>query len=227
MRILLMTPPMTQLNTPYPATAYLTGFLRSRGREAVQADPAIELFVKLFSRAGLKRVQARLPAEPLSKAVRNFLARPDAYLNTIDAAIRFLQGKDPTLAPRIASREFLPEGPRFQAIRELEAVESDPMLWAFGALGAQDQAKFLASLYLDDVADLVRDGIDPRFELSRYGEKLAASAPTLDPILGALAGEPTLVDEMLDEITEEQMARHEPDVVALTTPFPGNAYGAF
>jgi radical SAM superfamily enzyme YgiQ (UPF0313 family) len=227
MRTLLMTPPMTQLNTPYPATAYLTGFLRSRGREAVQADPAIELFVKLFSRAGLERVQARLPREPLSKSVRNFLARPDAYLSTIDPAIRFLQGKDPTLAARIASREFLPEGPRFHAIRELEAVESDPLLWAFGALGAQDQAKFLASLYLDDLADLVRDGVDSRFELSRYGEKLAASAPTLEPILEALAAAPTLVDEMLDEITEDLMARHEPDVVALTAPFPGNAYGAF
>jgi len=28
MRLLLVTPPMIQLNTPYPATAYLTGFLR-------------------------------------------------------------------------------------------------------------------------------------------------------------------------------------------------------
>ena len=31
MHILSIIPPMTQLNTPYPSTAYLTGFLRSRG----------------------------------------------------------------------------------------------------------------------------------------------------------------------------------------------------
>src|SRR5690242_3970171 len=30
-RVLLIIPPLTQLNTPYPATAYLTGFLKSRG----------------------------------------------------------------------------------------------------------------------------------------------------------------------------------------------------
>jgi hypothetical protein len=27
-RVLSLIPPMTQLNTPYPSTAYLTGFLR-------------------------------------------------------------------------------------------------------------------------------------------------------------------------------------------------------
>ena len=31
LRVLSLIPPMTQLNTPYPSTAYLTGFLRSRG----------------------------------------------------------------------------------------------------------------------------------------------------------------------------------------------------
>ena len=34
MRVLLLTPPMTQLNTPYPATAYLTGFLRAHGGDS-------------------------------------------------------------------------------------------------------------------------------------------------------------------------------------------------
>ncbi len=49
-KILLLTPPMTQLNTPYPATAYLTGFLRKHGYDAVQRDPAIELILALLSR---------------------------------------------------------------------------------------------------------------------------------------------------------------------------------
>ena len=53
MTVLLMTPPMTQLNTPYPATAYLTGFLRSRGHSAVQRDPAIELFLEMMTTQGL------------------------------------------------------------------------------------------------------------------------------------------------------------------------------
>ena len=42
-KVLSLIPPMTQLNTPYPSTAYLTGFLRSRGVDAVQADLALAL----------------------------------------------------------------------------------------------------------------------------------------------------------------------------------------
>ncbi|MEN9834737.1 MAG: hypothetical protein RL011_930, partial [Pseudomonadota bacterium] len=68
MRILLLTPPMTQLNTPYPATAYLTGFLRGQGYETFQADPALELVLKLFSRDGLTKVaqviESRFGLEP-------------------------------------------------------------------------------------------------------------------------------------------------------------------
>ena len=105
--------------------------------------------------------------------------------------------------------------------------DDDPLGWAFGGLGIADRAKHLASLYIDDVADAIRDGIQPEFELSRYGERLAASAPSFDPLRDALEGEPTLIDEMLDELAAELCARHRPDVVGLTAPFPGNLYGAF
>ena len=51
MKLLLLTPPMVQINTPYPATAYLKGFLRERHPEVAvsQADIGLELFLKLFS----------------------------------------------------------------------------------------------------------------------------------------------------------------------------------
>src|SRR5450631_4124907 len=89
------------------------------------------------------------------------------------------------------------------------------------------RAKHLASLYVDDVADAIRDGIDPRFELSRYAEKLATSAASFDPLAAALVGPPTLVDEITDAIGAELCARHRPDVVGISAPFPGNVYGAF
>jgi radical SAM superfamily enzyme YgiQ (UPF0313 family) len=219
---------MTQLNTPYPATAYLTGFLRGHearlGFTVAQADPALELFLRLFSRAGLERVVAVLK-QRRGKRVP-LVARADEYLDTVDAAVRFLQGRDAGLALRIVGRTFLPEGPRFAAI---EAAEDggDSLAWAFGSLGLEDRARHLASLYVDDVADAIREGVDPRFELSRYGERLAASAPTFDPLRDALEGPPTLVDTLLDEITRELYAQHRPDLVGLTVPFPGNVYGAF
>ncbi len=47
--LLLLIPPLTQLNTPYPSTAYLTGFLRARGYAVHQADLGIEMVLALFS----------------------------------------------------------------------------------------------------------------------------------------------------------------------------------
>jgi radical SAM superfamily enzyme YgiQ (UPF0313 family) len=166
------------------------------------------------------------PAPPPS--IANFVAQPDRYIDTVEAAVRFLQGRDPGLALRIAGRDFLPEGPRFAALEAASPHDQEAGLaWAFGALGLADRAKYLASLYVDDLADVVRDGIDPRFELSRYGEKLAESAPTFDQLADALCAEPTLVDETLDAIAVELWQQHRPDLVGVTVPFPGNVYGAF
>ncbi len=216
MRVLLLLPPMTQLNAPYPATAFLTGFLRSRGVECAQADLALELVLRLFSRAGLERVQALCPA-----------LFTEHHLSTVEPVIRFLQGRDPTLALRIASRTYLPEGPRFAALSHSGADEEELLHAAFGNLGLQDKAKYLATLYLEDLADAVREGIDPRFELARYGEKLAVSAPSFAPLHQALSQPPTLVDQLLAELTEEKVRAFAPDLVGLTAPFPGNVYGAF
>ncbi|GBL38857.1 hypothetical protein EMGBD2_01150 [Nitrospirota bacterium] len=63
--VLLLTPPLTQLNTPYPATAYLTGFLRSRGIDADQADLGIDMVLRLFSRSGLQLVLSRCASRRL------------------------------------------------------------------------------------------------------------------------------------------------------------------
>ncbi len=243
MRILLFTPPMTQLNTPYPATAYLTGFLRSRGFETRQADPALELVLRLFSREGLlnvaKAVETKLQSgkkltgkkrwKP-SVAVQHFMSHLPHYLRTVEPTIRFLQGRDSTLAMRIAGGDFLPEGPRMEAALAQFAPgdggEGDALGWAFGVLGVQDRAKHLATLFLDDLADVIHDAVDEHFTLSRYGEKLAASVPTFDPLAAALLAPPSLVDELLREITVELVQRHRPTVIGLTVPFPGNVYGA-
>jgi radical SAM superfamily enzyme YgiQ (UPF0313 family) len=224
---------MTQVNTPYPATAYLTGFLRSKGIEALQADPALELVLKLLSRPGLEAIAKELKKKFTSNEakkplpVKQFLKFEEDYLNTVESVIRFLQNQDPTLAYRIVTHNYLPEGPRFKTLEELNMPGSDGLQWAFGALGLQDRARHLASLYIDDLADIIRDGIDPRFEFSRYGEKLAASAPSFAPLEKALNAFPTLVDRYLDEITENYIAKYQPDILALTVPFPGNVYGAF
>lgn len=226
-RVLAVMPPMVQVNTPYPSTACLTGFLRSRGVDAFQADLALELVLELFSRAGVERVRARRPMKS-TESVRSFRKQFDRYADTVESAIAFLQGRDPTLAHRIAARNFLPEGPRFRNLETFVADgNGDPLAWAFGALGTQDRAKHLATLYLNDLADAIRDAVDPRFEFARYGESLARSQPTFDPLADALAAPPTLVDEILRERVRAALETHRPDLVLVSVPFPGCAYGAF
>jgi len=220
---------MTQLNTPYPATAYLTGFLKQHAAQhvALQADPALELFLRIFSRDGLQAIADELSARAAESddapppSIAHFLANARAYVATIDAVVAFLQGRDPALAMRIATRAFLPEGPRFAAIEQGPGLD-----WAFGQLGVADRGKHLASLYIDDLADVIKDGIQPHFELARYGEHLAASAASFDAMQDELEGETTLVDATLDAIARELCDEHRPELVGLTVPFPGNVYGA-
>ena len=231
LRVLSVIPPMTQLNTPYPSTAYLTGFLRSRGVAAVQEDLALALVLELLSPKGLRAVATRvdaLPAKKHSPAVQSFAAQQGRYLATIAPAIAFLQGRDATLAHRIVGRNFLPEGPRFASLDVYVDDEGgDPLGWAFGALGLHDRAKHLATLYLNDLADVLRDAVDPRFEFVRYAESLAGSQPTFEPLAQALAAPPNLVDNTLRDLTLAAIERHAPTVVLLSVPFPGSAYAAF
>ncbi len=220
MRVLLLTPPLTQLNTPYPATSYLTGFLRSRGVDAVQVDLSLETALAVFSRAGLARLFAMIRRRngTWPRPVARTLAMADSYLDTIEPVVAFLQGRDPTLATRIAAGGFLPEGPR------LMARERDQ--WAFGSLGATDRAKHLASLYLDDVSDVISATVDPWWGLSRYAERLAASAASFDPLAQALAEPPGYGAGLLEARVGELTQGPQPDLVGITVPFPGNVYGA-
>lgn len=230
-RVLSVIPPMTQLNTPYPSTAYLTGFLRSRGVCAVQEDLALGLALALFSRDGLESIRDEASATPVgtrSATVAQFLDHFERYHATIAPTIAFLQNRDSTLAHRICGRRFLPEGPRFAALDVyVDEDGGDPLAWAFGALGTQDRARHLATLYLDDLADVLREAVDPRFEFVRYAESLAQSQPSFAPLATALAAPRNLVDSTLAGLTREAIARHAPTVVLISVPFPGAVYAAF
>jgi len=230
-RVLSVIPPMTQLNTPYPSTAYLTGFLRSRGIAAVQEDLALALVLRLFSREGLLAIRQCIAAQPPHQRTPLVLAFDrafDRYLATIGPAVAFLQGRDPSIGHRIGGRRFLPEGPRFAPLDAyVDADGGDPLAWAFGALGVQDRARHFATLYLNDVADVLREAVDSRFEFVRYAESLAQSQATFDPMAKALAAPLNLVDSTLRELTLAVVARHAPNLVLVSAPFPGNVYAAF
>src|SRR2546425_5604181 len=231
----LLIPPLTQLNTPYPSTAYLTGFLKRHGYATgeapvkagagwagvvVQADVGIEMVLALFSRGGLRRVFDRVRDQPgdLPGEAAQILALERAYLDSIDAVIGFLQGQDPALAPRICQGRFLPQGPRF--------AHADEQSRAFGTLGTADRARYLATLYLEDLADLIHETVSSQFALSRYAEHVGVSAASFDVVARALAEPPSLTDEMLLGAVWRHVEAADPTLLGLTVPFPGNLYGA-
>ncbi|KIC93286.1 B12-binding domain-containing radical SAM protein [Flavihumibacter solisilvae] len=222
--VYLVTPPFTQLNTPYPATAYLKGFLNTRGISSFQSDLGIEATLAIFSRKGLTKLFDTIDSgqsdskETLSLNARRIITLKDDYLQSIDDVILFLQGKNPTLAHLICKRDFLPEASRFEQL--------DDLVWAFGSMGTQDKAKHLATLYLEDLSDLIKECVDEHFGFSRYAEKLARSANSFDTLYDTLHQEYTYIDEILVAILEERMNTLAPTLVALSVPFPGNLYTA-
>ncbi|SOD81539.1 B12-binding domain-containing radical SAM protein [Spirosoma fluviale] len=218
--ILLITPPFTQLNTPYPATAYLKGFLQTKGITAFQADLGIEVILALFSAKGLSALFAQLDAADaeLSDNSYRICQLQHDYISTIDPVIRFLQNKNPTLAHSICDRTYLPEASRFAQLEELD--------WAFGTMGLHDKARHLATLYLEDLSDLIQEAVDPHFGFSRYAERLGRSATHFDELHEALQAPYTWVSSRLVDLLEQKIQQFRPTVVCLTVPFPGNLYGA-
>lgn len=229
MKILLITPPMTQVNTPYPATPYLYGFLRDQGYDVLQRDPSILLFLKLFSEKGLNDIEQEILSKKNkpTPAIEFYLKNEKKYVKTISTVISYLQGKEDTLEKKILEKGFLPRGPRFQVVKDLESQFGEPIQSIVTLFGFKNPAKFFSSLYIDDLTDVIREGVDARFELSKYGEKLAASASSFEPILKALEKSNTLVDRYIDEISFQLFQETSPDVVGITLPFPGNVYAGF
>jgi radical SAM superfamily enzyme YgiQ (UPF0313 family) len=218
--VFLFTPPFTQLNTPYPATAYLKGFLNTKGISSFQADLGIEVTLKLFSKEGLQKLFGQIPtAEPFSQNAKRIFALQHEYIDKADAAVCFLQGKNPTLAHAIASRNFLPEAGRF--------AETTDFHWAFGTMGLQDKAKHIATLFLEDLSDFMKECVDEHFGFSRYAEKLGRCANSFDELYDALHKPYTFTDELLMTRLQYHLEIIQPKLVAISVPFPGNLYAAF
>ena len=217
--LLLITPPFTQLNTPYPATAYLKGFLNTKNISAFQMDLGIEVIAKLFSKEGLTQIFTSNIQQATSDNSKRIHSLQNDYIKTIDAVIAFLQGKNPTLARQICSGNFLPEASRF--------TQLDDMEWAFGSMGMQDKAKHLATLYLEDLSDFIVECVDENFGFSRYAERLGRSANSFDELYSHLQQQPTYIDRITLQILKDRIKEIQPKLICFSVPFPGNLYSAF
>jgi hypothetical protein len=221
LKTLLVTPPFTQLNTPYPATVFLKGFLKSIDIPAMQCDLSIETILELFSAKGLEKVfnQADTIGGKLSDNVLRIINLKEEYLKTIDLVIEFLQHKKNNLANLICNGNFLPKSARFSEIDDLD--------WAFGTMGFQDKARHLCTLYLEDLSDLITRAIDPNFGFSRYAEHLGRYANEFDELEIELNKSESLIDSILNNLLDLKVKEFQPGLIAITVPFPGNLLCAF
>ncbi len=227
MKIALVTPPLLQPNTPYTAIPVLANFLRSRGYDVVQRDFSIEVLLKVLTpKVIVKAADAAKAMKKRDEALDFFIESADDYARTITDVIEFLQNKRPELAWRIASRTFLPEGPFFaKSLSQNDDDGESALLSAFGTMGTTDKAKYLASLYLDDVASFIAATIAPDFGFAKYAEHLSLALDDFSALEKRLESH-DIIDGFIDELSAKLMEENA-DFVGVTVPFPGTLYGAF
>src|SRR5690606_3617960 len=108
---------------------------------------------------------------------------------TITPVIAFLQGRNDAFAYNICNEGFLPQAGRFENMTDLE--------YAFGSLGILDKAKYIATMYLEDLGDFITECVDEHFGFSRYAERLAQSAHSFDELYNELHLPPTYTDSII------------------------------
>ncbi|MBE7628579.1 B12-binding domain-containing radical SAM protein [Tenacibaculum piscium] len=223
---LLITPPFTQLNTAYPATAYIKGFLNSKNVNATQMDLSIELFTAVFTKEFIDAIfkQAEMLGNNDFPLVGN---QQENYIDKVDFVMNYLRVQEVTAAYQIVHKDFLPHGHRRIKLAKDLTTE-------FGKLGILDKAKHIATLFIEELGDFINANVDEFFSFTRYAEQLGRSASSFDTIDEFLTYETTLIEDemlyLLDEKIKEQITSETPekpyDLICFTVPFPGNLFSA-
>ena len=184
-------------------------------------DLGIEVISTLFTKVELNNIfEFSIENNTItSENSQRIYALKNSYISTIEPVLSFLQGKNNTLARQICTNSYLPKASRFTQLDDLD--------WAFGSMGIQDKAKHLATLYLEDLSDFIKECVDKNFGFSRYAESLGKSANSFDELHNNLQQDITYIDCIALHILEEKLKITQPKLVCFSVPFPGNLYSAF
>ncbi|MDO5572120.1 MAG: radical SAM protein [Bacteroidales bacterium] len=217
-KILLVTPPFSQLNTPYPASPYLKGFFDKHNIASSQYDLSLEVILSIFSKKGLKKIFEIADKTLFSEDSQRIYSLRNEYINTIDIVIDFLQNKNQSMAQYIAREDFLPKGFYFTQAGDFDEE--------FGLIGFRDKARHICTLYLEDLCFFISESIDSDFGFSRYAERLGRYASSFDELNKKLHSPLTFIDEIMVSSLFKKIEEEKPSIVAFTVPFPGNLYSA-
>ena len=218
MSVLLITPPFTQLNTPYPATMYLKGFLEQKGIAVDQCDLSIELFLEIFTKDFIYDI-FNIAKNNNSFEYPLVWQQRQQYIDKVDIVIAYLQRHEVTRAYKILSYDFLPKAHRSD-------ISEEEMDYGFGNLGVLDKAKHLATIFIEELGDFIQANVDEFFSFTKYAEQIASSASSFDRIDEFLGYRPTIIEERLLMLLKKKLDRYKPELVSFTIPFPGNLFSA-
>ncbi len=217
-KTLLITPPFTQLNTAYPATAYIKGFLESKDVKATQMDLSIELFTAVFTKEFIDAIFKQ--AEMLGNNDYPLVcSQKEEYINKVDSVMNYLRVQEVTAAYQIIHKDYLPHGHRRVKLGKDLTTE-------FGKLGILDKAKHIATLFVEELGDFINANVDEFFSFTRYAEQLGRSASSFDTIDEFLQYETTLIEDEILYLLDEKIKQEQYDLICFTVPFPGNLFSA-
>ncbi len=207
MDIVLINSPLVQLNTPYPSGAYLSAFFKSLeaggpltdgkpknlAREAnlfseqkiSWYDLSIQLFYSIFTRQGLTRLfelsspnalklagRAELHGDDLTAFnLRRYISTAQNWINWIDDIVQILCGAGREKAHQLIYSPSSPRGSRMETF-----------LANLGRAPDIDDARFLCSFALADLADYITAAFDQNFSLIRYAESLTVNESSFEEI---------------------------------------------
>ncbi len=217
-KLLLITPPFTQLNTAYPATSYLKGFLEEKEVSVSHCDLSIELFTSVFTSDFLRAIFYEA-IELENYNYPQIIEMKEVYISRVEIVIGFLQKEDIETAKQILEDGFLPLGHRLLNV-------NPEIKWDAGESGIIDKAKHFATLFIEEIGDFIQANIDEFFSFTKYAEQIATSASSFDQLDEFLDYQPTIIEEKMLSLLEEKVNEHSPDLVCFTIPFPGNLFAA-
>lgn len=212
-KTLLVSPPFTQLSTPYPATCYLKGFLDSKGVDCEQRDLSIDTFRAIFCSEGLRTVFESIHKGDLA-AYHEVYKNQATYIDLVDKVIAFLSSSSNS------SDELINELSKLAGhrLKQFDAKQQ--------GINIDDCAKHMATLFIEEIGDFIKSNIDELFEFTRYAESLARSASSFDEIDEFLQYEPTVIEEIMLEQLDAYLESENYQLICFTIPFPGNLFSA-
>lgn len=217
--ILLVLPPVSMPNTPYPSVPLLAGYLRNKGYHVNCCDLGLDLFLNLFTSSSLEFLFSLIQnTATLSSNSKKIFNQKEKYITCIDEVMLFLKNGEDAYNKKFINESYFPKAKRIDSFDSLKSfIRKDDFV---------STARFKSSLMLEDLADFIADAIDPHFAIGRYAESLGLSISSFSVLEKEIENE-SIIDSFYLQSLQSKIEQHKPTLIGFSIPFPGNLLGAF